>query len=311
MDRDHISRHRPSQRPERDDTDRSQSLSVTQRRSRSPLPHPPNEARRIRDVSSHRLMEESSTAESSVQSRSSISARSRGSAFTEATSTRSLYRSRLTPQTTNTSSIHRYATPTSTSIARQRFPTRHTTFSPPPRPSVPRQTHPGFLSEGKQVRESIETNDGRAHIEQPRDASAQQPNLLSASPTDVLKLIEDDEQLSMLLTQGFGNKHDPHSDHRSEGVALHDPRYKEAEVQSGKTIASLIAAINLGKNHWHSSWDPLAEEAETSVSPYVSGPMRIGIVGETGQGKSCLIGGLLGDEGIVQTVRQLFASAAR
>ncbi|KAI4959906.1 hypothetical protein J4E86_001524 [Alternaria arbusti] len=107
----------------------------------------------------------------------------------------------------------------------------------------------------------------------------------------------------MLLTQGFGNRHDPHSDYKAEGVALHDPRYKEAEVQSGKIIASLIAAINLGKNHWHSSWDPLAEEAEKSVSPYVSGPMRIGIVGKTGQGKSCLIGSLLGDEGIVQTAK--------
>ncbi|KAI4658647.1 uncharacterized protein J4E79_006405 [Alternaria viburni] len=162
---------------------------------------------------------------------------------------------------------------------------------------------PAALCYGEQVRKSIGITDGRAHIDQSRHASAQQPSILSASPTDVLKLIEVNEQLSTLLTQGFGNRHDPHSDHKSEGVALHDPRYKEAEVQSGKTIASLIAAINLGKNHWHSSWDPLAEEAEKSVSPYVSGPMRIGIVGETGQGKSCLIGGLLGDEGVVQTAK--------
>ncbi|KAI4673826.1 uncharacterized protein J4E84_010898 [Alternaria hordeiaustralica] len=31
--------------------------------------------------------------------------------------------------------------------------------------------------------------------------------------------------------------------------------------------------------------------------------MRIGIIGETGQGKSCLIGSLLGDEGVVQTAK--------
>ncbi|KAI4612534.1 hypothetical protein J4E80_007268 [Alternaria sp. BMP 0032] len=180
---------------------------------------------------------------------------------------------------------------------------RHTTHTPPPRPSVPYQTHSDFSIEGEQVRESIGITNGRAHIDQSRAASAQQPNLSSASPIDVLKLIENNEQLSTLLTQGCGNRHDPHSDHRSEGVALHDPRYKEAEVQSGKTITSLIAAINLGKNHWHNTWDPLAEEAEKSVSPYISGPMRIGIVGETGQGKSCLIGSLLGDEGVVQTAK--------
>ena len=215
------------------------------------------------------------------------------------------------PQTTTSSSVGRYATPTFTSKARQRSKLRPTTQTPPPRPSVPRQTRLDSSNEGEHVRESIEVTDGRAHIAHSGDASAQQPNRLSASPTEVLKSIEDDEQLSMLLTQGFGNRHDPHSDYKAEGVALHDPRYKEAEVQSGKIIASLIAAINLGKNHWHSSWDPLAEEAEESVSPYVSGPMRIGIVGKTGQGKSCLIGSLLGDESIVQTVCQLFVSAAR
>jgi len=121
-------------------------------------------------------------------------------------------------------------------------------------------------------------------------------------PTDVFELIKDDEQLSTLLTRGSGNRHDPHSDHKPEGVALHDPRYRDAEVQAGKIRASLIEAIKLGKDHWPSLWDPLAKEAEKSASPYVSGPMRIGIVGETGQGKSCLVGGLLGDEDIVQTV---------
>jgi hypothetical protein len=117
-----------------------------------------------------------------------------------------------------------------------------------------------------------------------------------------LKWLYNDAGLSEMLSPRSRYRHDPRPDHITSDLSIYHPSYQEVD-QKVKQIKNELALIcEEGAKQGNTSWGELARTIRTDRSPYVNKPIRVGVVGDIGQGKSYLIGALLDDVEIVMHV---------
>ncbi|CAO2653366.1 Nn.00g027770.m01.CDS01 [Neocucurbitaria sp. VM-36] len=88
-------------------------------------------------------------------------------------------------------------------------------------------------------------------------------------------------------------------DHVSPNPIYH-PQYVRAEQGAMDMNRSIAEFASTAARYGHPSLNNLANLIRMSSSPYISDPVRVAVIGGVGQGKSYLIGALLGDMHIVK-----------
>jgi len=96
-------------------------------------------------------------------------------------------------------------------------------------------------------------------------------------------------------------KYDSGKDHVSDGIPIFRPEFHQVARSSEDMVQAMRMAMSDAQRDipFFSSLDAALQRAS---SGFLSGPARVAVVGDVGQGKSFLIGSLLGDMGVVKEV---------
>lgn len=136
-----------------------------------------------------------------------------------------------------------------------------------------------------------------------RVISTYQPGLTVMPSVLSLEWLDNDAHLLSLLTQGL--RHTPGSDHIDPALSIHNQDYKNGEKEAFYLATPLMDALKRGRDLGYKSLEGLIEAVEAAALHYTSEPIRVGMVGDIGQGKSSLIGALLDDKEIIKHVSSL------
>lgn len=205
----------------------------------------------------------------------------------------SLSTSTSASQVTMGDSIHQSLSPSSVICTNQEDSARQTFNRPLPlRPSV----------HGREQLESDEITHPPSNEEQMEDRLTYQSSPAVVPSLGNLNWLYNDASLSEMLSPRSRYRHDPRPDHITSDLSIYHPSYQEVD-QKVKEIKDELALIcEEGAKQGNASWGELARTIRTDRSPYVNKPIRVGVVGDIGQGKSYLIGALLDDVEIVMHV---------